>query len=465
MNLTKSIRLACNEFKQKMTEFCQNHDISKLTAESAELFTSGLKYSLAAAGRTAFHDFIIQFECVSDVIWSQEKIYRYKQHSPKEYLTAFGKIPIRRKLYQQDKGDKSIVPLEQKWGMVNEFATDDVRESICYAAGFMTPVEVEQLLKKSALFQPSSTAIKHIIEKVGNFTEEHKEAIADTILEQETVPEQTQAMVFSLDGVNVLINEPGKKKGRKLQRPKLGSYQNDDKTSFKNAMLGSISFYKTCAGKPFRLESRYVSRMPEPKYPTFKHFFEKEVNWTRENSPPDAHRIIIVDGHKSIRGYLRNHPMVKGALYLVDYYHAAEHLSKASEAIFGKSSERAKAWFKKWKDKMKICPDGAENAYRSMKNYNVKLSKRQQQALKPELTFFKNNKAHMKYAFNVENGLPIGNGPVEAGCKCVVRTRMCRSGMRWSRKGGQNILNFRTMIKSNRWERFWKEYQTLKKAA
>ncbi len=66
----------------------------------------------------------------------------------------------------------------------------------------------------------------------------------------------------------------------------------------------------------------------------------------------------------------------------------------------------------------------------------------------------------MTYAAFRERGLPIGSGPVEAACKTLVKTRLCRSGMRWSRKGGQRILDLRTYVKSHRWDAFWNEYKT-----
>ena len=36
----------------------------------------------------------------------------------------------------------------------------------------------------------------------------------------------------------------------------------------------------------------------------------------------------------------------------------------------------------------------------------------------------------MDYAHFRKHGWPIGSGPVEAACKSVVKTRLCRSGMR-----------------------------------
>ncbi len=82
----------------------------------------------------------------------------------------------------------------------------------------------------------------------------------------------------------------------------------------------------------------------------------------------------------------------------------------------------------------------------------VKLSKSRRESLATEHTFFTRNEHRMDYARFRRNGWPIGSGPVEAACKSVVKTRLCRSGMRWSRCGGQHILSLRTNVESNRWD-------------
>ena len=63
----------------------------------------------------------------------------------------------------------------------------------------------------------------------------------------------------------------------------------------------------------------------------------------------------------------------------------------------------------------------------------------------------------MQYANYAEKGWPIGSGVIEAACKSVVKQRMCRSGQRWSIKGGQALLNLRAVVKSDGWKSIWSE--------
>ena len=103
--------------------------------------------------------------------------------------------------------------------------------------------------------------------------------------------------------------------------------------------------------------------------------------------------------------------------------------------------------------KEKGAPKGVIRSVRYMLKSH-KLSKSKREEVRKELTFFRRNWELMPYAVFREMGLPIGSGPVEAACKSIVKTRMCRSGMRWSRKGGQYVLQLRTISKAHLEEKF-----------
>jgi hypothetical protein len=65
----------------------------------------------------------------------------------------------------------------------------------------------------------------------------------------------------------------------------------------------------------------------------------------------------------------------------------------------------------------------------------------------------------LPYATFRDNGWPIGSGPIEAARKTLIKTRLCRSGMRWNRAGGQRILALRTDVKSGRWDNACAQHQ------
>jgi len=54
--------------------------------------------------------------------------------------------------------------------------------------------------------------------------------------------------------------------------------------------------------------------------------------------------------------------------------------------------------------------------------------------------------------------LPIGSGVTEAACKIVFTQRRKRSGMAWTRAGGQVILDLRVIWLSGVWEAVHQRY-------
>ena len=59
----------------------------------------------------------------------------------------------------------------------------------------------------------------------------------------------------------------------------------------------------------------------------------------------------------------------------------------------------------------------------------------------------------MDYATRRKAGDPIGSGVTEAGCKVIFNQRMKQSGMRRSKRGGQQIVDLRTVCRSRLWDR------------
>ncbi len=353
--------------------------------------------------------------------------------------------------------------------MEGQFAAVEVRDAALYAVALGTAREAETLLAKCSLFRPSATAIKRMARQMGQWLEQHEDDVLTEIRNEEPIPEETRVLCASMDGVNVLLSEPGKKMGRPNERPHEGELREHiSPTCYKNAMVGSVSFYgQVPEGKtsPKRLVSRYAARMPEDRAPTLKAKFERELQQAESRLGDDVVRIALCDGARGLWTYVDGNPQFDGYEKLIDYHHTTEHLSRAAEAVFGKGSREAQDWYDKYCSKLKAEDRGGVRVLRSLAYYDrtAKLSKSRREALAAECTFFTRNEHRMDYARFRRNGWPIGSGPVEAACKSVVKTRLCRSGMRWSRSGGQHILGLRTYVKSARWDAMLSQYKRIER--
>ena len=257
---------------------------SEVTPENAEEMNRLLGEAMSAGWTEGLRTWLATAETDAETIDVNGVRYRYKLDSEKEFLTPGGMLKLVRRVYQPDAGGKCYVPLDAAWGMESEFATVEVRDAILYAVALGTPKEAETLLAKCALFRPSATAIKRMAKQMGEWLEAHEDEALAQIRDEESIPDQTRVVCASLDGVNVLLSEPGKKKGRPNERPHEGaSRETPSPTCYKNAMVGSVSFYgEVPEGQtsPERLGSRYAARMPEQRAPTFKAKFERELQQT-----------------------------------------------------------------------------------------------------------------------------------------------------------------------------------------
>jgi len=440
-----------------------------LTAENAEIVVEVIKTAVTAAAAEGLKTYLAQNEIRDNTVIHNSQKYQFNRTSTKEIQSPFGKIVLKRRLYQNKNGE-SFIPLDHAWNMENQFATIEVREAVLFAMSLMPAHEARQLFDKCSPFNLAESSFKKIAENIGDDLENSIDEFLEQIRRDEPIPAtETKVVAVSMDGANVLLQEPGKKKGRKRQRPgerkKATEGSFDSPTSYKNATVGSVTLYGDVPpnGKtPERLQSRYLARMPEDKSVALKLQLQKEVESTLSRLSPDVTKIFLSDAAQGIRKEVDTNPLFSDFEKIIDYFHTTEHLSNATEAIFGKDNPEGDEWYEAKRLLLLECENGAEQVYRSLLyfQWSYKYPKERHDALKREVVFFKNNKDRMEYARYRANGWPIGSGVIEAACKSIVKCRLCRSGMRWTRTGGQTILTLRSLLKSGRWDSFWSLYKT-----
>lgn len=455
--------------KQNIEGFVMSADSDELTPELADKMMQMLRKAIPQATTAIYRTFLESLEEKRDLIVVNGNLLRYKCNVEKEFETFFGKMLLSRRGYQGKEDGAFYFPLDAAWGMLGQYASVEVREAMTFSCAHITPEETAQLLKKTSLFHPHATAIKHVVHAVGDVVAAHQEEIDTRVRAQEIPPGGCVVLAVSLDGVNVLLNEKGKKTGRPAERPGRAE-SGETKTAYKNAMVGAVSFYGTPEkeGKtPPRLSCHYTARMPEDHAVTFKARFEAELDAAESACPTNVTKMIILDGARSLWNYVDGNQRYADYIKVVDFFHATEHLSTIAELLFGKGTDAAKEWYATYRRILRDASGGVASLMRSI-DYHAKkdgLSKSVRTRVTRERGYFLRNKKKMNYAQLRTRGLPIGSGPVEAACKTLVKTRLGRSGMRWSRKGGQRILDLRTYVKSNRWDSAWQEITALQRAA
>ena len=140
------------------------------------------------------------------------------------------------------------------------------------------------------------------------------------------------------------------------------------------------------------------------------------------------------------------------AIQIVDLYHARQHLYEICRIVSNGDDRVKNRCQLRW---LTLLDDGnVEKIIALTKELLPRSGKRRKTALK-EIGYFEGNAHRMRYADFRSQGLFVGSGVVEAGCKNVVGTRLKRSGMEWTVKGANSIIALRSTFLSNRMEDFW----------
>lgn len=138
-----------------------------------------------------------------------------------------------------------------------------------------------------------------------------------------------------------------------------------------------------------------------------------------------------------------------GALHIVDIYHADEHLTALMELLRIPPAGR-KTW-KDWLD------GGRIDALASEAKRRLPSRGRPRKEAKREIKFFQKNERRMQYAEFRRQGLFVGSGVIEAGCRTAIGARCKQSGMFWSVRGAHAILQLRCCILSGRFDAAWED--------
>lgn len=142
---------------------------------------------------------------------------------------------------------------------------------------------------------------------------------------------------------------------------------------------------------------------------------------------------------------------------LVDWYHAKQHLAEAARLYKGEGTVAAALWFKRQEAALyqgHAARIAAELAHATPAKPELAAE------LQREAGYFRQHQQRMNYLEMREDNWVIGSGMVEGGAKRY-QARLCGPGMRWSRRGAENLTPVRTAILSGRFDQRWQTAQNL----
>ena len=222
----------------------------------------------------------------------------------------------------------------------------------------------------------------------------------------------------------------------------------DGEAKTKEVKLGCI-FTQTALdeeGRPVR----------DPQSTTYVGAIEKSVDFghrlraeaVRRGLGRAARVVVLSDGAAYNKTIAEEH--FPQATHIVDLYHARERL-----AAFTKDCTAHKVGDAFHEQALVLLDEGRIEDFAGLLEQQLPHhGKRRRSGLK-KIKYFVKRAEQMRYGEFRRQGLFVGSGVIEAGCKTLIGKRFKNSGMFWSRKGANAIIAARCCIYSGRFEDFW----------
>jgi hypothetical protein len=142
------------------------------------------------------------------------------------------------------------------------------------------------------------------------------------------------------------------------------------------------------------------------------------------------------------------------AVRILDFPHAAEHLSSAAHAVLGTGTAAASEWLGQQLHDLKH--DDPASVLAALRTLGAQAADpAAQESCREVLGYLEARRPQLADAAFQAQGYPIGSGMVESANKLVVEARLKGAGMHWARANVNPMVALRAMTGSGRWAASW----------
>jgi hypothetical protein len=368
----------------------------------------------------------------------------YVELRSKPVLTAVGKAECVRPYYLCEHCHCGQFPVDVELDLENTELSPGVRRMLA-AVGQEGPFEQgRQQMALLAGLSVTTKAVERTAEAIGEDIEVRQQRALRRALQLELpIPmgPRIPILYVEMDGTGIPVV-------RKESEGRAGK-QDGQPAHTREAKLGCVFTQTTVdeEGYPIRDETStsYVGAIESCEEFGRRLYAEAwQRGWARAEK-----KVVLGDGAEWIWNQADLH--FSEATQIVDLYHAREHLWSLAAKLYVNDSPAQKRWVMVRKDKLdngKI--EALVGALRSVAASHPELAK----DIRTEATYFQDNKERMRYPKFRQQGLFVGSGVIEAGCKTVLG-RLKRSGMFWTVRGANAIIALRCCQLSAKFEDYW----------
>jgi hypothetical protein len=348
---------------------------------------------------------------------------RFIQHRPRDIHTLLGWIRLKRAYYHCPNCSSASVPYDKASGIGAEQLSPALAKACCMLAVDDSFEQVSRKLEQLFGQQVSDTTIERMMHRVGSVAVKEQKQQLQEFFNHKEVPEpqaNPERLYVSLDGTT--------------------AHETD---GWHEAKVGCIYW----GNQPSKHDKRYVASFDDSE--TFGWHLWMEA--CRCGLRGAKELVYLGDGAGWIR--TEHHRHFGRATFIIDWYHASEHIWDCGKVLFGEGTEGAKQWVEQRLDWLY---DGCtKRLLDDLKQQRKKYRGCKRETIERLYRYISVNEEQMRYDIFRENGYDIGSGAVEGACKNVVGKRLKQSGMIWTRLGSSSVLALRAIWLNHRWEQLW----------
>ena len=226
----------------------------------------------------------------------------------------------------------------------------------------------------------------------------------------------------------------------------------------KQIKVGAVFLQEENAEKEMQRIPESTTRVAE--FSDWRDFKDKLYGEAVRRGYNDAARVAFVsDGADWIWDMATDR--FKGAVQIVDFFHACEHLGALCELIHPEKGEAYSALFEERRRMLKKWGVNSMIAYFE----NLAVGHKRSEAINSELGYFRHHQERMQYHKFRKAGYFIGSGVIEGTCKCLVNQRCDLAGQRWHPESSQKVLAIRAAVMDRLHDAYWQARSAFRRAA
>jgi hypothetical protein len=415
----------------------------KFDLEAIEMATRASTHQLGATMLEQLLSAPMEFPRVLPCPCGQQA--RFHQMRPKQLLTAVGAITIERPYYVCPHCHQGQSPRDTELDVQGTTYSPGVRRMMAVVGSDTSFDHGRQQLALLAGLEVTTKAVERQAEVIGtDLFDREQDKISRAV--QLELPEilglPVPVLYIEMDGTHVPMVR-SELEGRKGRIP-------GQLPRTREVKLGCVFTQTTTDenGQPIRDEASttYVGAIETAEWFGRRLYSEAwERGWSRAKK-----KVVLGDGAEWIWNIADQH--FPGAIQIVDLWHAQEHLWDTAAKLFHSDDSQRKSWDRTLIRRLKR--GQVEVVVEQLRSFPTRKPELREM-LRLQADYFERNRQRMRYPKFHKQGLFVGSGVIEAGCKTVIGSRLKQSGMFWTVLGANAIITLRCAQLSNRFEDYW----------